>query len=64
MRVYHDFLLVPIQINVSWCGSESGQMIRIRNTAKDQIRLITYCQTIIMQGRAGPKIDFWPIRII
>ena len=31
MRVYHDFIFgTRIQINVSWYGSGSGQMIRIR----------------------------------
>ena len=36
-RVYHDFFFgTRIQINISWCGSGSGQMIRIRNTGYDR----------------------------
>ena len=30
MLVNHDFFVTRIQINVSWSGSRSGQMIRIQ----------------------------------
>ena len=55
MWVYHDFFCYPDPVNVSWSGSGTGPIIRIRSGSGTETLLVNYMQPFVSHSFLFPS---------